>query len=42
MARKRVFPRGWIMAQDDWWFAASVALTLALMGAGFFIYVING
>jgi hypothetical protein len=30
------------MAQDDWWFAASVALTLALMGAGFFVYVVNG
>jgi hypothetical protein len=30
------------MAQDDWWFAASVAATLILMGAGFFVYVLTG
>jgi hypothetical protein len=30
------------MEQDDWWFAASLALTLILMGAGFFVYVIIG
>jgi hypothetical protein len=30
------------MTQDDWWFAASVAVTLLLMGTGFHIYVILG
>jgi hypothetical protein len=30
------------MAQDDWWFAASAALTLAPMGIGFFVYVLSG
>jgi hypothetical protein len=30
------------MEQDDWWFATSVAVTLILMGAGFFVYVILG
>jgi hypothetical protein len=30
------------MEQDDWWFAASMALTLMLMGAGFFVYVLIG
>jgi hypothetical protein len=30
------------MEQDDWWFAASMALTLMLMGAGYFIYVVIG
>ncbi|MCP4616977.1 MAG: hypothetical protein GY844_11120 [Bradyrhizobium sp.] len=39
---KSLLPWGWIMTQDDWWFAASIALTLLLMGVGFFVYVIIG